>query len=267
MYLGFAGAIGFAVWAGAWTGLEAGQRHVLGIFVGATAIALLGALDDRFEVPAVVKLIGQIGCAALLIPFGVMVAGISNPFAGTWIAFPVWVGWLVTIGWVVAITNAINLIDGLDGLAAGICGIASFSLAVFAAAQGQVGPAVIAAAVCGATLGFLPYNFHPARVFMGDLGSHFLGFTIASIAVIGAFKIAASMAILLPLLVLAVPIFDTAFAIARRYRRRQPIFQGDTGHLHHRLLAKGLTQAQTVLVIYAIAAVFCFLAYLVSRLR
>jgi len=240
---------------------------VLGIVLGGTLIALLGGADDRVDLPAWSKLGGQIVCAGFLIPFGVRIEGITNPLGGGWIALPVWLGIVLTILWVVAVTNAINLIDGLDGLAAGVSAIAAFTLALIGLGWGRVEAAILAAGLSGASLGFLPYNFSPAKVFMGDLGSHFLGYSIAAISVLGAFKVAVSLAILLPLLVLAVPIFDTAFAITRRYRRRQPIFSGDRGHIHHLLLARGLSQRQTVLVIYGITVAFCALAFLISQVR
>ena len=267
IYLGFLAALFSVLLAASLAGSGQMTIQVLGIVLGGTLIALLGGADDRFDLPAGVKLGGQIICAGLLVLFGVKIEGISDPLGNGWIALPAWLGITLTILWVVAVTNAINLIDGLDGLAAGVCAIAALSLAMIGLGWGRLEAAVLAAGLSGASFGFLPYNFSPAKVFMGDLGSHFLGYSIAAISVLGAFKVAASLAILLPLLVLAVPIFDTAFAITRRYRRRQPIFSGDRGHVHHILLARGLSQRQTVLVIYGITAAFCALAFLISQVR
>lgn len=228
---------------------EVPPLQVAGVLLGGALIAFVGAIDDRFDLRAPPKLLAQIACAALLLPFGVTISGLAGH------ALPAWLGGLLTIIWVVAIVNAINFIDGLDGLAAGVVGIASLALAAVALARGQVVPAAMSAALAGSTLGFLPYNFNPARVFMGDLGSHFLGYTAAAIAVLGTFKIAASVALLAPVVAFAVPIFDTLWAMIRRYRMGQSIARADRNHLHHRLLERGLSQRQAVLIIYAITAV------------
>jgi UDP-GlcNAc:undecaprenyl-phosphate GlcNAc-1-phosphate transferase len=175
---------------------------------------------------------------------------------------------LLTICWVVAVTNAINLIDGLDGLAAGISGIAALTfLIITILLHGTTGAMMMAAALFGACVGFLFYNFHPARVFMGDAGSHFLGYTFAALSVYKNFKLATGITIIVPLLVLAVPIFDTTFAIIRRLLRGQPIFSPDKGHLHHRLLKLGLDQRDVVLIIYILTALSCALALVLTHAR
>jgi len=228
--------------------VDVSWRDIAGVLVGACAIAAVGAVDDRFEMRALPKLLGQVVCAALLLPFGVQITGLAGH------DLPLWLGGALTVMWVVAIVNAINFIDGLDGLAAGVVGIASLALAVVALGRGQFVAATMSVVLAGSTLGFLPFNFNPARVFMGDLGSHFLGYVAAATAVLGTFKIAASVALLAPVVAFAVPIFDTLWAMFRRYRTGQSIARADRNHIHHRLLERGLSQRQAVLIIYGITA-------------
>lgn len=239
------------------------NKSVIGILVGAFLMTAIGAIDDKFSVPAKVKLFGQISAAAVLvIAFDVrfMVAFGYN--------LPSVLGAVLSILFVVAVTNTINLIDGLDGLAAGVSGIAALAFVVIAVAiKGTIGEAMLAAAIAGSCLGFLRFNFHPAKVFMGDAGSHFLGFSIAALAIIQNWKVATGVAFAIPVLILAVPIFDTAFAIIRRLLRGQPIFSPDKGHLHHRLLNMGLNQRAVVLWIYTLTAIGCILALLLTRAR
>jgi len=228
--------------------------QLAGVLVGGCAIAVVGAIDDRFDLRPTPKFMAQIACAAVLLPCSVSITGLAGH------PVPAWIGGILTVVWVVAIVNAINFIDGLDGLAAGVVGIACAALAAVAVARGQIGAAAMSAALAGSAVGFLPYNFNPARVFMGDLGSHFLGYVAAATAVLGTFKIAASVALLTPMLVFAVPIFDTAWAMIRRLRTGQPIARADRNHLHHRLLERGMSQRQAVLIIYAVSAVCAALA-------
>ncbi|HEX2947969.1 MAG TPA: MraY family glycosyltransferase [Armatimonadota bacterium] len=240
------------------------NRQVIGVLIGGVIMTTIGALDDKYNVPAKLKLLGQI-CAAivLVLPiFGVRFMVAFNVDLNHYF----WLGSFLTVLWVVAVTNTINLIDGLDGLAAGISGIAALTFVIISVAiKGTFGEALLAAAVLGACLGFLRYNFHPAKVFMGDAGSHFLGFTIAALSILQNWKVATGVAFAVPMLILAVPIFDTAFAIIRRLRRGQPIFSPDKGHLHHRLLGLGLGQRSVVLTIYALTAIGCALALLLTR--
>lgn len=243
--------------------------RVLGILIGGGIITAIGALDDKYNLPAKVKLGGQILAAAILVyPFGVRMVvafGLDLPAGTFWMDI---VGALLTIVWVVAVTNMINLIDGLDGLAAGVAGLAALTFVVIALTlKGTIGYAILAAGVVGVCLGFLHYNFNPARVFMGDAGSHFLGYTIAALSILQNWKIATGIAFSVPFLILAVPIFDTTFAIIRRLRRRQPIFSPDKGHLHHRLLNMGLHQRSVVLTIYLLTSIGCLLALLLARAR
>lgn len=258
-------------------GESAFNPRIIGILVCGALITALGALDDKYSLPAKVKLLGQIAIAVLLtLPFfGVrMIVAFDIPFIGIHAhQISIWreaMGYIFTVVWVVAITNTINLIDGLDGLAAGVSGLASLTFVTIALVlkpQMAIGEAILAAGVAGACLGFLRYNFNPAKVFMGDAGSHFLGFTIAALSILQNWKVAAGITIAIPVFILAVPIFDTAFAIVRRLRRGQPIFSPDKGHLHHRLLNLGMNQRQVVLCIYLLTVAGCVLALFLSHIR
>lgn len=229
------------------------KTEIIGLVVGGSLIVLVGVIDDYKNLPAKVKLVGQIIAAAVLvIAFDVRIDFITDPFGDyiytEWLAVP------LTIFWIVGLTNTVNLIDGLDGLAAGVATIAAVTIMMVALQQSIMLVAVLTAALAGAAFGFLYYNFNPARIFMGDSGSMFLGFMLAGISVIGAVKSAATIALIVPILALGLPILDTTFAIVRRYRGGVPIFKPDKGHLHHRLLDLGFTQRQAVLLMYVISA-------------
>lgn len=233
---------------------------ILGLLVGATWIVLVGIVDDFKGLSARVKLVGQIIGALILIGFGYKVNFITNPFSEGMLilgklAIP------ITVLWIIGVTNAVNLIDGLDGLAAGTSGIAALTMALVVLSQYAFNPALaadslvvipLALILLGSLLGFLKYNFHPAQIFMGDSGSMFLGFTLSALAITGLTKGAAVISVFIPIVILGIPILDTFFAILRRYLNKQPIFQPDKHHLHHCLLEKGLSHRQTVLTIYGI---------------
>lgn len=226
----------------------------LGIIVGGCIIFLVGMLDDIYQLSAWVKLAGQIVATSVAVYFGVVIQFVNNPFDGA-----LYLGYLsipLTFLWIVGISNAINLIDGLDGLAAGVSSIAAITMGIVALLQGQTLVAFVAFILVAATLGFLPYNFHPARTFMGDGGSNFLGFTLACLAVTGLAKSTAIISLLVPIVILGIPIFDTSFAIIRRIYNKAPIFEPDKDHLHHRLLALGFTHRASVLIIYSISGFF-----------
>lgn len=230
------------------------EFELIGLMVSGTLIVLIGVIDDYTNLPAKVKLAGQIIAACVLvIGFGVRVDFVTDPFGDyiylEWLAIP------ATLFWIVGITNTVNLIDGLDGLAAGVSAIAAVTICVVALQQDILFIAVVTACLAGAAVGFLYYNFNPARIFMGDSGSMFLGFILAGVSIIGAVKSAATIALIVPILALGLPILDTSFAIVRRYRGGVPIFKPDKGHLHHRLLDLGFTQRQAVLLMYTISAV------------
>ncbi len=239
-------------------------KETVGLIVSGTLIVALGLVDDYKNLPAKIKLLGQI-CAAgvLVLIFDVRIDFITDPF-GEYIYFdnfpiPYIAPYLaipITMFWLVGLTNTVNLIDGLDGLAAGVASIASFTILLVALEQNFILVAVLTAALAGAAVGFLKYNFHPAKIFMGDTGSMFLGFMLAGISVTGAVKSVATIALIVPIFALGLPILDTTFAIVRRLRGGVPIFKPDKGHLHHRLLSVGFTQRQAVLLMYVISALF-----------
>jgi UDP-GlcNAc:undecaprenyl-phosphate GlcNAc-1-phosphate transferase len=235
-----------------------------GIVGGGSLMFLLGVADDLKPLPAKFKFVCQILIAIIAFWLGVKINVLSNPFGGM-IILPYWFAVFGTVFWLVGITNTINLIDGLDGLAAGITTIAGITLSIIALKTNQVFGAVIILSLVGGTIGFLRYNFNPAKIFMGDSGSLFLGFTLAAISITGVLKLAATVTILLPLLILGFPIIDTTFAIIRRAVNGKPIFQPDKGHLHHRLLGFGLSQRRVVVVIYGFSSLLAGIAlYLVG---
>lgn len=232
------------------------------ILLGAFIMVVLGIFDDKYALSAKFKLLIQIIAALIPVVAGVRIERIILPFLKSggfefgWLSYP------ITVLWIVALTNAVNLIDGLDGLAAGVSAIASFSMFLIACMQGNFVIAVMSAALVGACCGFLPYNFSPASIFMGDTGSTFLGFTMAALSVIGLFKIQTIISFAVPFIAFGIPIFDTSFAIFRRIREHRPIMSPDRGHLHHRLVDKGFTHKQAVLIIYAICVILGAVAVL-----
>lgn len=244
-------AIYIAFMAGAIASLEM-TWDIIGILAGGTVIVIIGILDDKYQLPAKVKLLGQIAAACVLVFFDIRIEWINNPFGGYYyldlLSIP------LTIFWVISFTNVVNLIDGLDGLAAGVSAIASVTVILVSVQMGYYHVAVMTAALAGGIVGFIRYNFNPATIFMGDTGSMFIGYMLAAISVYGAVKTAATVALIVPAIALGLPIMDTAFAIMRRYSNGKPIFQPDKGHLHHRLLAMGMNQKQAVLLMYAITA-------------
>lgn len=258
IYAGFMASIIFVVIK---YGLDAEMiRETIGLMLSGTLIVALGLVDDYKNLPAKIKLLGQICAAAMLVlVFDVRIDFVTDPF-GDYIYldnFPIpHLAIPVTMFWLVGLTNTVNLIDGLDGLAAGVAAIASFTILLVALEQGFILVAVMTAALAGAAVGFLKYNFNPAEIFMGDTGSMFLGFMLAGISVTGAVKSVATIALVVPIFALGLPILDTTFAIVRRVRGGVPIFKPDKGHLHHRLLSVGFTQRQAVLLMYVISALF-----------
>ncbi|MCY6485619.1 MraY family glycosyltransferase [Clostridium aestuarii] len=238
--------------------LKSGElsKSEIGILVGATIIVIGGLIDDLKDIRPIYKLMFQICAASTLIIFGVKIAYITNPLP--WGNIYINLGYLaipLTIFWVVGITNAMNLIDGLDGLAAGVAFISSATIFIIAVLNGRRDAALLTAILSGAIFGFLPYNFNPATIFMGDTGSQLLGFSLAAIALKGTIKSAAAFAIAVPVLAFGLPIYDTLFAMIRRKINGKPIMQADRGHLHHRLLDMGLNQKQVVLIMYLISTV------------
>ena len=233
---------------------------LVGILIGGTMITVLGVLDDVYQLPAKVKLLGQIAAACVLVLFDIRIEWVNNPLGGFFyldmLSIP------FTILWVISFTNVVNLIDGLDGLAAGVSAIASLTVILVAIQMGYFHVALLTAALAGAIIGFIRYNFNPATIFMGDTGSMFLGYMLAAISIYGAVKTATTIALIVPAIALGLPILDTAFAIMRRYVNGKPIFQPDKGHLHHRLLDTGMSHKEVVLFMYGITAILCIGAVL-----
>lgn len=241
------------------------DQKIIGLVIGATIIFLIGLIDDIKRLPAKVKLVGQIVSALVLYASSVKISFISNPWGPDIIEFPWIVSLLVTVLWIVGITNTINLIDGLDGLAAGISFIATLCIAYIAIIHNRLEVAPAFLALAGSCLGFLPWNFHPAKVFMGDGGALYLGFMIAALSVLSPMKSATVVATILPLFVLALPILDTALAIIRRLRMGKSIMEADRYHLHHRILSVGMGHKRTVLTLYCISGIMGVAAILISR--
>ena len=225
---------------------------VKGLLIGSVILVAVGIWDDVKQIGPKTKLLGQIVAALMLPIFDNAIHFISiaeHMLYLEYLSIP------LTVFWIVGFTNIVNLIDGLDGLAAGISLIACIAICIVTLQMGQVDLACITLALAGAACGFLRYNFNPAKIFMGDTGSMLLGYTMAAISVMGSVKTAATVGLVVPVIVLGLPILDTLFAIVRRRINGRPVFQPDKGHLHHRLLAMGLTQKQAVLLMYAITAV------------
>ena len=220
-----------------------------GLILGATVATAVGAIDDFRGLRWWEKLGGQIGAAVIPVASGIWIDHFTFPFVGVHELSP-WVGKPLTVVWIVAIMNMVNFLDGLDGLAAGVCSISGATFAVIALSLGKPQAAIVSAIVFGACLGFLRHNFYPARIFMGDSGAMLLGFVLATVAVEGLLKTAATVALFLPLLVLAVPILDTGFVVARRLKYRQPITAPDREHLHYRFLRVGFSQRRTTVIIW-----------------
>jgi UDP-GlcNAc:undecaprenyl-phosphate/decaprenyl-phosphate GlcNAc-1-phosphate transferase len=225
------------------------SRSVRGLLVGAAVATVVGAIDDFRGLRWWEKLGGQVIAGSIPPIFGVWIDHFTFPFLGV-ADLSVWIGAPLTVIWIVAVMNMVNFLDGLDGLAAGVCGIAGGTFAVIELSLGKPNAAAFSAIVLGATLGFLRHNFFPARVFMGDSGAMLLGFSLAAVSVEGLLKTAATVALFFPLLVLAVPILDTSFVVARRLKYRQPITAPDRAHLHHRFVNIGFSQPRAVLYIY-----------------
>ena len=241
------------------------DNRIMGILIGGILIYILGIVDDLKNLPAKVKFIGQTIIAVIMYMYGLRIEFISNFFGsgkselGTILCF------IVTIIWIVGITNTVNLIDGLDGLAAGTSAIASLCIAYVAYIHGMYLASGAMLALAGGALGFLPYNFYPAKIFMGDGGSLYLGFMLSTMSIIGPVKSATVVAVIIPVLVLGVPIFDTAFAIFRRVVNKRPIMEADKGHLHHRLMRLGYGQRRATLMLYGVSGIMGVAAVTFSR--
>ncbi|CAG7588336.1 MAG: glycosyltransferase family 4 protein [Peptoniphilus senegalensis] len=242
------------------------NKSLIMAIISSLVIALSGLYDDKYDLSPKLKFGFQILAAIILIIGGMKIEFFTNPFDYedallilNMLSIP------VTIFWVCGITNTINLIDGLDGLASGVSMICAISMFFITYQMGRYDVSLVCALVAGACLGFLPFNFNPAKIFMGDTGALYLGFMLSYISISGFLKQAAILMIFVPVVILGVPVFDTAFAMVRRKLSGKSIVEADKGHLHHRLLRMGLNQRQTVVILYSISAIFGVLANGISK--
>jgi UDP-GlcNAc:undecaprenyl-phosphate GlcNAc-1-phosphate transferase len=225
------------------------ERIWHGMLLAAAVITVVGALDDRFDLPPVVKLVGQVAAALIVVHFGIEVQEIALPFVGV-LHFPN-AGAAITVVGLVALMNVVNFSDGIDGLAAGVCAIIAAALAVIAFDLERFAPGVLAAIIAGASLGFLLYNFPPASSFMGDCGANLLGLLMGCLTVEGAVKTQVVLSFVLPLILLAVPFLDTTFVVLKRLKYRRPIYASDSEHFHHRMARIGFSRRRTIAYLYA----------------
>jgi len=238
--------------AGEFSGLDPAQEYeIWGVTIGGLLFFLIGLADDLFQLSAMVRLLLQGIVAGAAWWVGVRIDFVTLPGLGI-LPFPWWLSLIITLLWLVGMVNALNWMDGLDGLAAGVAGIAAVVLLVISLLMQRPAAAIIAATIAGGCLGFLRYNFNPAKIFMGDGGAYFLGFTLAATGVIGVAKVATTLAVLLPFCILAVPIVDMSTVILNRLRRGASPFAADKEHLHHRLIRAGLPHRLSVLFVYAL---------------
>lgn len=233
------------------------------IGIGALIILGIGILDDKLTLSAKTKFIGQLVAAGIVVFYGLEIEFITLPFSDRIELGPF--GYIFSILWIVGVTNAINLIDGLDGLAGGVSVIAMGSIMAMAIINGQFLVVALCVILIGSTLGFLVFNFYPAKIFMGDTGALFLGYSIAIISMLGLFKSVTIFSLIIPVIILGIPIFDTFFAIMRRLLNKQKISAPDKSHLHHCLIGMGFSHRATVLIIYAIGIMFGVSAILFSN--
>jgi UDP-GlcNAc:undecaprenyl-phosphate GlcNAc-1-phosphate transferase len=237
-----------------------------GLVVGATCAVAVGIADDLLDLRPWTKLVAQLGIGYLMYQLGFRIERISNPF-GAEIEFWQYLSLAGTVLWYALLMNGINMIDGLDGLATGIVAISGVTLCAIGFDLGQPFAAAMAIIVCGVCLGFLPFNFHPATIFMGDAGSLLLGFLLASITLLSSSKAPAVLTLFIPVFAVALPLFETVFAFARRMLRGQHPFRGDRSHLHHRFLDLGFSQRRTVFTFYYLTAYLGVTAYVLQRLE
>jgi UDP-GlcNAc:undecaprenyl-phosphate GlcNAc-1-phosphate transferase len=266
---------GLAVAGGLAAGVVAGvylsedliyTQRLGGLLLGGLLVIALGVLDDQRGLGAVPKLLVQVIAASIAIASGFRVDHLTDPITSTSFSFPPWLAWIGTTVWIVGITNAVNLVDGLDGLAAGVGAIIGGTLTVIAWQAGSPIGVCVGLALLGALLGFLPFNFAPARIFLGDTGALFIGFVLALLALEGTRRLAL-LTFVVPMLALAVPILDTGLSILRRLRLRASPFRADRLHMHHRLLAARGSARAAVLQFYFVTACFCLIALSFTRIR
>lgn len=263
---------GMAIFAGTVVSTLVFMRRdprIMTALFGGTLVYIIGVVDDIRGLPAKVKFVLEIVVAVIMYYMGLRIRFIGMIFGPGHYYFGNVMCFIVTVLWIVGVTNTVNLIDGLDGLAAGVSAISCMSIAYVAYIHGETNGMMVVCTtmmiVAGSALGFLPYNFYPSKIFMGDSGSLFLGFMIAILSVVGPLKRSTLIAVVIPVIILGVPIFDTFFAIFRRLVNRRPIMEADKGHLHHHLMRHGYGQRRAVLMLYCISAILGMSAVLMSR--
>ena len=246
-------------------------KELVSILIGVGILGVLGIIDDCKELDAKLKFVVQIIAALVVVIFGdIRISVMSNPNVfseNPYIIFPQWLSITVTVLWIVFMTNAVNFIDGLDGLAAGVSAIMSMSLVFIAITYHEYEIALLGIALMGACFGFLPFNFNPAKIFMGDTGSMFLGYMLSVLSVQGMFKSYAVISFAVPIIMLGLPLFDALFAMLRRLLTGKNPMSADRGHLHHRLYDMGFSQKQTVFILYAISGVLGLTSILLAEQR
>ncbi|PKM95327.1 MAG: undecaprenyl-phosphate alpha-N-acetylglucosaminyl 1-phosphate transferase [Firmicutes bacterium HGW-Firmicutes-1] len=239
-------------------------EHYIGLIIGSILITVVGLLDDIYDLNARVKLFFQMLAALIVVFSGTTIELVTWPWAAGGVLMLGPMSKIVTVVWIIGLTNAVNLIDGLDGLATGVSSIAALCLMFISIIYKEPMVVLLTAALAGSCMGFLPHNFNPAKIFMGDTGSTFLGFTLAVISVKGFIKSYTAITLVIAIVVLGLPIFDTSFAILRRIIKRQPVMKADRGHLHHRLVDKGYSHKKAVLTLYGISGGFGIAGILVA---
>ena len=271
IFIGFLTAIMLAVGVRHYnTHQHAWTMQVTGVLIATTFVAGMGLIDDFKNLPAKWQALAIVGAALILYAFGVRIEGITNPFGPSgdnpllrWHGLTPAISLVLTVIWVFAVTKTVDAIDGVDGLAAGVCAISAATLALMATLlRTHEGPtlALLAAGVAGACLGFLRYNYHPAKIIMGTIGAWVLGLALAAISIMGAFKAAAAVSVLVPVLVLGVPLFDYTHVLTRRLLDGAKLTAADQRHLHHRLLKRGWNTKQVVWFIYSVTGLLCIAA-------
>jgi UDP-GlcNAc:undecaprenyl-phosphate GlcNAc-1-phosphate transferase len=238
------------------------DSKLIGLLLGATLIVIIGILDDIYRLSALLKLVVQLIASAIPVIFGISIEFIN--FFGTYVNFGVW-SIPITMFWIVAVTNAINLVDGLDGLACGISTISAIAIMVFALLEVNMSIALLVAILAGSCLGFLPYNRNPASIFMGDTGALFLGYTLSVVSILGVFKLNAILSFCIPFLIFGLPLADTLTSTLRRILKGQSPFTADRGHFHHKLIDMGFNQKQAVTILYSVSALFGISAILFTE--
>jgi UDP-GlcNAc:undecaprenyl-phosphate GlcNAc-1-phosphate transferase len=237
---------------------------ILGVLLGAALVAFIGLLDDRIDLSPKIQTLGLLLGGFIAAALGARIDGITNPLGGGYLQLPMWLSMLGTMAWAFVATKTFDFLDGLDGLAAGTCAISAMTMGLLAALQREVTVALLAAALVGACLGFLRHNYNPASIFMGSVGSYFLGFLLSMLAVTGAFKIPAAIAVVVPILVMGVPIFDAIYVVGKRVAKKQNPTVADKTHIHHRLTQSGLSVRKAVWAVYGMTAGTGLIALLIA---